>query len=409
MSRKLLVLGVVLALLLGSAPITGSAQEQITLRFADYLAAGDHVADLDAVIAAFEAENPTIKIDATVTPFGDYFTLLQADFVGGDPPDIIELNYENFVTYASDNVLLDLTPYVDPAVPFYPRALSAFQYDSKQLALPVSFSTVLLFYNKNLFDQAGIDYPAPDWTWADAKEAALKISALGDDIWGINAPVQFWEFYKRAAQNGCEFFNSDKTESLINSPACVEALDVMVGLITSDAMPDPAEFGGLSSADMFLNGQLGMELTGMWMFPVFDGAPFEWDVQLEPGLAQRGYHFFADSIAIAKNTKHPEAAAAFAQFMASSEAVVKIRLESNWSLPALNDPALFASYLALTPPDNRQAIFDSLEAPVVPPTIVRQSEMQDIVNEQLNAVVAGDLDSQTALNMAKEQIDPLLK
>ena len=87
---------------------------------------------------------------------------------------------------------------------------------------------MLLFYNKDLFDQAGIDYPTKDWTWDDAMTAAKAIRALGEDTWGLYSPIQFYEFYKKAAQNGdCQFFNDDMTELTINSAACV-----------ADARPD---------------------------------------------------------------------------------------------------------------------------------------------------------------------------
>ena len=409
MSRKLLVLGLVFVLLVGLMPAASSAQEVITLRYMSFTGGGDRADEVDAIIAAFEEENPTINIEPANAPFGDYFTMLQADFVGGDPPDVFELNYENFVAYAANDVLLDLTPYVDPTTPYYPRALGAFQYEGKQFALPETFSTVLLFYNKELFDQAGIDYPAPDWTWDDTLEAALKIRALGDDIWGIYSPIQFWEFYKRAAQNGCAFFNEDQTEALVNAPECVEALEVMVGLMESGAMPTPAEQAGISDSELFLNGQLGMVVTGIWWFPAYQEATFDWDVQLEPGMKQKAYHFFSNGIAVAKNTEYPEEAALWAQFMTSSETAVSVRLAADWELPTLDRPDLFASYLEQTPPDNREAVFASLEEPVPPPVIARQSEMQDIFDELLNAVIAGELDPATALDMAKEEIDLLLK
>jgi multiple sugar transport system substrate-binding protein len=409
MSRKWFVLGLISVLLLGLVPATGSAQDEITIRYMSFTGGGDRADEVDLIIEAFEAEHPNINVEPASAPFGDYFTMLQADFVGGDPPDVLELNYENFVSYAANDVLLDLSDYVDPAVPYYPRALEAFQYQGKQYALPETFSTVVLFYNKDLFDQAGADYPQPDWTWADTQEAALKIRALGDDTWGIYAPIQFWEFYKRAAQNGCAFFNEDHTESLIDAPECIEALEVMIGLMDSDAMPDPVEQGGISDTEMFTNGQIGMVLTGIWMFPVFQDVPFAWDIQLEPGIAQKAYHFFSNGVAVDKNTDHPEEAALWAQFMTSSETAVNVRLEADWELPTLDNPALFASYLEQTPPDNREAVFASLEAPVPPPVIERQSEMQDIFDELLNAVISGDLEPQEALEMAKEEIDALLQ
>jgi multiple sugar transport system substrate-binding protein len=412
MFRKLFALTLVLAMLLALAPTTGGtthARQSVTVRYATFTGSGDRADELDQIIAAFEAENPDINIEVTSAPFADYFTMLQADFVAGDVPDVFELNYENFVAYASNDVMLDLTSYVGEDTPFYPGALAAFQYEGAQYALPETFSTVVLFYNKDLFDQAGIEYPTADWTWDDTREAALAIRALGEDVWGIYSPVQFWEFYKRAAQNGCQFFNEDKTESLIDAPECVAALETMVSLMDSDAMPDPTEQAGVSDSELFLSGKLGMVVTGIWMFAPFAEAEFNWDIQLEPGMSQRAYHFFSNGVAISKDTDNPEAAVAWAQFLSSSQTAVDVRLASDWELPAINQPELFASYLEQTPPDNREAVFASLDAPVPPPVIARQSEMQDIFDEILNAVVSGDLEPEEALQMAKEEIDLLLQ
>ena len=409
MFRKMMGLGIVLTLLLGILPAVQAQGDPVVIRYANFTAGQDRAAELDEIIAAFEAENPNIQIEPYNMPFGDYFTLLQADFAGGEAPDAFELNYENFVAFAANDVLLDLSAYVSEDAPFYPQALAAFQYQGSQYALPETFSTVVLFYNKDLFDQAGVAYPTDDWTWNDARDAALAIRALGPDIWGIYSPIQFWEFYKRAAQNNCEFFNEDKTESLINTPQCVEALEMMISLMTEDVMPDPAEQGAVSNSEMFVAGNLGMDLTGIWMMPAYQEATFNWDIALEPGMAKKAYHFFSNGIAVNVNTEHPAEAAAWAQFMTSSQTAVDVRLAADWELPTLNDMSLFESYLAVTPPDNREAVFQSLEAPVPPPTIAKQSEMQDIFDELLNAVIAGDLDPETALNMAKEEIDLLLQ
>lgn len=409
MSRRLFVLGLVFVMLLGLIPATGSAQEQVTIRHMSFTGGGDRADEVDAIIAAFEAEYPNINIEPANAPFGEYFTMLQADFVGSDPPDVFELNYENFVAFAANDVLLDLTDYVDPDAPYYPRALEAFQYEGKQYALPETFSTVVLYYNKDLFDQAGIEYPQPDWTWDDALEAALAIRALGDDTWGIYSPIQFWEFYKRAAQNNCQFFNEERTESLIGAPECIEALEMMMSLMDSDAMPDPVEQAGISDTELFSDGKLGMVVTGIWMFPEFANADINWDIQLEPGMVQKAYHFFSNGLAVDKNTDHPEEAALWAQYMTASETAVNVRLEADWELPTLDNPDLFASYLEQSPPDNREVVFASLEAPVPPPVIERQSEMQDIFDELLNAVIAGDLEPAEALEMAKEEIDALLQ
>jgi multiple sugar transport system substrate-binding protein len=409
MLRKTSLLFVVLMMLVISI-VPAAAQDAVTVRYFTFSAAPDYLEELDTIIAAFEEANPGITIEVSTAPFADYFTLLQADVVGGSAPDVFELNYENFVTYAANGTLLDISSYLSGDAPYYPRALEAFQYEGQQLALPETFSTVLLFYNADLFDQAGVEYPTADWTWADATAAAESIKALGDDVWGIFSPVQFWEFYKKAAQNGeCSFFNEDMTESTINSPACVETLTTMVDFINSGLMPSNTQLSGVSDSELFLSGKLGMFVTGIWMFGAFADAPFNWDVQLEPAINQHAHHFFANGVAVSATTANAEAAAKWAEFLTASETAANVRVESGWELPALDQPEYFAAYLEQTPPANRAAVFQALESPVTPPVIERQNEMQDGVNALITRVLDGELTPQEALDQAKTELDALIQ
>ncbi len=408
MFRKTMFLVMLLALAAVFSP--AAAQDVTTIRYFTFSAAPDHLKDLDTIIADFKAKNPKIDVVVENAPFADYFTLLQAGVASGDAPDVFELNYENFVTYAANNTLLDISSMVSKDAPFYPKALEAFSYEGKQLALPESFSDVLLFYNADLFDKAKLEYPTNTWTWDDAVKAAKAIRALDKDTWGIYSPVQFWEFYKKAAQNGdCEFLNADKTESTINSPACVATLEWMVSLMKDGLMPTAADLSGVSDTELFASGKLGLYVTGIWQFAAFKDVPFKWDIQIEPMMKNHGHHFFANGVAVSATTKNPEAAAAWAEFLTTSEIAATVRVETGWELPALNKPEYFDAYLKQTPPANRAAVFEALESPVTPPVIVRQSEMQDAVNAQLTRVVDGEATAQEALDQAKTEIDVLLK
>lgn len=402
------------AVLAAAMPFVATAQDDPTqIRYFTFSAAPDHLEDLDAMIAAFETENPDVTVDVETAPFEEYFTVLQTQVAGGDAPDAFELNYENFVSFAQKGVLADLDPMIaaDPdfdADAYYQRAFDAFAVDGTQYGLPESYSTVLLFYNKELFDQAGIDYPTDDWTWADERAAAEAISALGDDVWGSFAGVQFWEFYKTAFQNGCSFFAEDGGVT-VNDAGCVEALETMIANVNDGLQPSAAEMGGVSDGDMFMNGELGTITTGIWMFSAFaDGADFDWDVVVEPGNTQGGSHFFANGVAVSAASDAQDAAYRWIRFFTSDDDSARIRVDSAWELPTLTDPALYEEYLAAEVPANREAVLTSLENVVIPPVIERQAEMQDALNAQIELALAGEVSAQDALDQAKAEIESLL-
>jgi multiple sugar transport system substrate-binding protein len=87
---------------------------------------------------------------------------------------------------------------------------------------------------------------------------------------------------------------------------------------------------------------------------------------------------------------------------------VKTRLDNSWELPAVADQSQFGSYLSQTPPDNREAVFEALDAIVVPPVIEQQSQMQDIVSKALESARLGQVPVQQALDDAAQQVQALL-
>ena len=208
-SRTALALatGVALALTLsacaqGSATNTKPAAKggRATVRFMDFSANGGHEKDLAAIVNAFQDKNPGITVQIETVPFADYFTKLQTAVAGGTVADTFELNYENFVTYASNGSLAEVRG-ADSAA--YKKSLfSAFTLNKKQFGLPESFSNVVLFYNKGLFDAAGVPAPTADWTWQDEKAAAGKLTNRGAGVFGDYQPVTYNEFYKALAQSG---------------------------------------------------------------------------------------------------------------------------------------------------------------------------------------------------------------
>ncbi len=392
-----------------AAAAAGDATE---ITYFTFSAAPDHLDALDEMIAAFEAANPSITVKVETAPFADYFTKLQTLVAGGTAPDVIELNYENFISYAAKGVLADLSDLAADTEftgRFYPRAYEAFSLDGVQYGLPQSFSNVVLFYNKDLFDAAGLAYPTADWTWAEELEAAKALTNAETGVWGSYSPVQFWEFYKTAAQSGCSVFSADRTTVTINEPGCVESLQWMVDKInTHKIAPSDADMAGVSDGDLFKQGKIAMWRTGIWMFSGMADAPFAWDIALEPGNTQKAHHFFANAVAVSATSPNQEAAREWAKFFTADPDAARIRVAANWELPALNDQALFDEWLAITPPASRTIVFEALETLVTPPVIEQQAQMQDAVNRLLEQAKLGELTPQEALDQAKTEIEALL-
>lgn len=385
-----------------------SSGGKTTVRYMEFSASGGHEKDLDAIVKAFEAANPNITVQVETTPYADYFTKLQTAVAGGTAGDAFELDYQNFVTYAKNGSLAPLQG-VDSAA-YKKSLLNAFNNNGKQYGLPESFSNVVLFYNKSLFDAAGVATPTANWTWKDEQAAAQKLTNKAKGVWGDFQPITYNEFYKALAQAGGTFLSADGKKAAFNSPAGVAAA---TWLVNKSGKTMPTDADGASAPDfdtnLFKAGKLAMWHSGIWMFSGLAGAKFNWDVVVEPGDTTKASAMFANGVVVNAASKHQAAAQKWLQFLTSSDDTVKTRLASSWELPPVADESKLSSYLTQKAPVNRQAVFDALNATVLPPVIERQQEMQDAVTKELANAAAGRKSVAKALADAQSAVDALLQ
>ncbi len=388
---------------------TSESSDTINLKMEQYSAtnSNDSGPALDKMIEEFEAQNPNIKVELQTIGYNDYFTQLQSKVVGGNAADVFELNFENFVSYASQETLAQLDNELGDTSGFNKTALNAFIYDEKQYGIPNSFSNVLLFYNAELFDKAGLDYPTSDWTWDDIEKAGAKIRALSDDTFGFYRPLTFHEFYKAAAQSGSSLMNDDYSKFSVNTETNIEVATRMVAWQNeSNIMPTDAQMGGMGDWDLFKSGRLGMLVTGIWAFNDFsNNCTFPWDVVVEPGNTQKASHFFSNAYVVSETSKNKEAAVKLAKFLAGSKEAAKIRVEAAWELPPVEYSDVLEQYLTTTPPNNKQAVFDSLNCLVTPPVVQQQAEMTAIIGDYLSMIVYNKMDARTALNECQKELE----
>ncbi len=403
--KKTLALFLVLAMVLS---LTVSAlAEPVTITYAHFSGAGAQEETIKKMIAVFEEKNPDIKIDLQITGFDDYFTKLATTVGGNNAPDVFEMNMENYLAYMLRGACADLTGLVN-AENYSAGTLEAVSSAGKLYAVPMSFSTCILIYNKALFDQAGIAYPTNDWTWADAQTAAEAIKALGDDIWGYYQPITYNEFYKSVKSNGGSLLNEDYTAFTANSPENVAVLDAMIKRVRGEnhVQPTAEEMAGRGDWDLFTEGKLGMIITGIWAFPTYtEKCSFDWDIVVEPGFATKSTFFFANVNCVSPSSAKKEAAARFADAMGSDPDIVQLRLDASWELPTIADQSKLTQYLEITPPANRAAVFDSMDYAAAPPALKESGAASEIINNVLSTLEMNDITAQEALDDIQSQLE----
>ena len=402
--KKLVSLVLALMMVLGMA---SAMAEPVTITYAHFSGSGVQEEVLNKMIDVFESKNPDIKIDLQITGFEDYFTKLATVIGGGNAPDVFEMNMENFLAYMLRGACADLTGMIDTAN-YSEGTLAAVSSDGKLYAVPMSFSTCLLFYNKDLFDQAGVEYPTDSWTWADIQAAAEKIKALGDDIWGVYQPITYNEFYKSVKGNGGSLLTPDYSAFTLNSAENVEVLDAMIKRVRGEnrVMPTTEDMAGRGDWDLFQEGKLGMCITGIWAFPTFsEKCSFDWDVVVEPGYETKSTFFFANVNCVSPSSDKKEAAAKFIDAMGSDPDIVQLRLDASWELPTIADQSKLTQYLEVTPPANRKAVFDSMDFAAAPPALLEQGAVSEIINNVLSTLEMDDLSAQEALDEIQAQLE----
>ena len=399
------LVGAAALILAGCSASGGGESGPVTITYSNFISNNGNEENLQTIVDAFEKANPDIKVEVTTLPYADYGTALQTDLAAGTVSDVFDIEYSNYASYQANGVLAEIP--VENGAAYKQSLLEAYQTDGTQYALPSSFSDVVLYYNKDLFDAAGIDYPTNDWTWADEKAAAEALTDQAAGVWGDHQPVSFYEYYKALAQTGGEFLSADGKSAAFNSPEGIEAAKWLVEK-SGTVMPTIEQGQGTPDFDtnLFKDGKLGMLHTGIWVFGAVADVPFAWDIAVEPGNTQQASAVFSNAVGISATSEHVAAAAKWAEFLSTSDAMVDVRLNSGWELPPISDDAKLATYLTKGAPANRQAVFDSLNGIALPPVVAEgQTEMQDIVGEELVEAQAGRKSVEDALTSAEERVN----
>ena len=217
-----------------------------------------------------------VKAEVQVVDWNNYWTLLSAGAQGGSLPDVFWMHSNESQRYMSNDMLLDLTDriakssLIDPSN--YPEDIwSLYTYNKKYYAVPKDIDTIALWYNKTLFDEAGVAYPDENWTWDDLYEAAKKLTKADGSVYGftnVNSNNQAG-WYNLIYSNNGYVISEDKTKSGMDHPNTIEAMKWMEKMINEDLMP-PQYVMSESGEDVLLqSGKTAMTMQGSWMVAAF--------------------------------------------------------------------------------------------------------------------------------------------
>lgn len=436
MKSKNIVLVILLTVVLASA--TAGAQK-VTLRYMFWDQNQEEA--YTASIEEFMRRNPEIEVKIELVEWDDYWTKLTTGMAARNLPDVFWGHAAFFSGFVARGALLDLAPLierdnVDTSI-YFQRLLDLWSYEGAQYGLAKDWDTIGIFYNKNLFDKAGVPYPTDDWTWnpQDGGEFLHTLQLLTLDDKGRNALDPDFD-PKRIVQYGIADISGSNMQAgwlnfiwmnggtgvldkpygskfVLNEPEAVEVLQFWGDLVTKYhiAPPPEATVAGGSSWDLFTAERYAMVPAGSWMLTAgrsIEG--FAWDVVGLPwGPEGRFSAFNGLAHNIYAHTKHKEEAWRLVKWLEGYESQ-KIVADYGTVFPAVESLVdAFLEAYAGRDPENVAVYTELTENTGTWPMHVNWNEIFDVIGREIDMMIQGYMSAQDAVDSIEAQISHLLQ
>jgi multiple sugar transport system substrate-binding protein len=342
-------------------------QEAVTIRYSTWMGP-PRLQYIEQIMESFQAEFPLITVQLEQLSWGDYWDKVQVEFAAGAAPDVFWGSGSYFVNFVQKNVLLDTTPYIERDgidMDGYYSQENVITWDGLYYGMPMGTGGVVLYYNEDLFDEAGLDYPTEEWTWDDVRLAAeaLTKDTNGDDRmdqWGIqvnNNSESGWGPF--VLSNGGQWISDDYTKMVIDSEESIQAMEWVIANICELGLQ--ARSGEVTLppgvSDSFAGGILGMYIGGTWNIRLYKTiGEFGWDiapVPISPNTQTRMTTYNANPNWGFAGTQYPEEAWTLLKYFASEEAQ-RIIGEGEIKIPQLKSVANDITGYAGPPPEHKR-------------------------------------------------------
>jgi len=335
--RKVLYLFLVVLMVMSFLGCSRQESGPVTLRvlFWDQ----NQAPGIEKVLGEFTAATG-IRTRLEITPWGDYWTLLEAAATGGALPDIFVMNTLEIQRYINAGLIMDLTDRIRGSsvanmANFPQDVVSIYSQGGRSYGIPKDIDTIALWYNKRHFDEAGIPYPRDGWTWDDLRSIAQRLSNPAAGRYGFvlspgETQTGWWNFIYQ--NDGYVIETPGRTASGFDNPRTIEALEFIVGMIRDGLIPPVEMVAETDAIALMQGGVVSMGMFGSWMLGTFARSDFflqNTDVVMLPagprgrqatiynGLAWCGF----------ANTNHKEETWKLLEFLSSREAHVRLAEE----------------------------------------------------------------------------------
>jgi sn-glycerol 3-phosphate transport system substrate-binding protein len=412
------ILGAMAALLL--APRMAAAVD-LTMYYP--VAVGGPVTKIiDDMVDRFGKDNPDIKVTAVYAGnYTDTMTKAMTAMKGGQPPQLSVLLSTDVFTLIDENAIVPLDGLADSAwfKDFYPAFMANGQIGGKTWSIPFQRSTIVLYWNKDAFKDAGLDPDKAPASWdemvAMGKKLVKKDAGGNVTRWGVEIPTTgyaYWMLQALAIENGQKLMNEAGNEVYLTAPKTVAALDYWVDLSRKDTVMPTGTVDWATLRTDFLEGKTAM----MWhttgnLTAVKEGAKFNFGVAMLPAKERRGSPTGGGSFYIFKSAspEQQKAAVKFIQWMTAPERAAEWSIKTGYVAvsPAAYKTPVMEKYAKEFPAAT--VARDQLDHAVPELSVHENGRIYKFVNDAVQAAVTGAQKPQEALAAAQSQADRVLK
>lgn len=374
-------------------------------------------------IAAFEKENPNIKVNYTPGLAGsEYNAKLLSSAAAGSLPDVMFVAAESYRAIVSKGALWDITDQFDESYPlddFIDSSRQIMEVDGHVYGISSCTVSPIVYYNKDVFDAKGIEYPSADpencWTIDEFRDIAKQLTS--DDIYGVYGLETVADTLNaQLLSNGGTRYNEDYTKSTMNSPENKEVFETIKAFRTEDgSAPDASTLDavGMSAKQMLQTGKVAMLVDGSWSLQELAASGMNIGMAPLPSYGKVLTTGQAHLHCISDTSKHKDEAWKFLQFLSGMDyqgALVKSGLWMPNRYSMYEDDAVAQWYDEKVHGDSYKQMLTYFKDAVVDPTALQlTSQARDIIAEETDMYFKQDQDIDTTLQNMDTRIDEAIQ